>query len=498
MIEPRPYQLDAIDEACRHRRPLLVAPTGSGKTVIASEIIRRAENKHVLFLAHRRELNFQARDHLAEFGVNAGVILAGEPLNLMKGVQVASVQTLWSRCVRGNSDLPYADIVFIDEAHHARARTYRKIIESYPDSKIIGMTATPCRRDGRGLGSTFDALVECPQIEELIKLGYLVKTRVYAPSTPDLRGVHTRQGDFVETELADRVDRPELIGDIVAHWHRLAAHRKTVVFATSVGHSIHLRDEFIKSGVRAEHIDGATPKDERDEILKRLSAGDLELVTNCMVLTEGWDQPDVACCVLARPTKSMGLFRQMAGRVIRPAPGKTDALILDHAGAIFQHGFIEDPVIWTLREDKKAEAPAQIARGLSPSERKLLTCSQCSAIRTAGKPCPECGHLPKRPGEDVHVIDGELARLDRDGIIRPQNYPTEKRIEFFLGLLHLAIERGNKPGAAAYRYKDRFGEFPPRHWNGFGPTPPSAEVLAWDRYCRIRYAKGMQKAASSA
>ena len=114
--------------------------------------------------------------------------------------------------------------------------------------------------------------------------------------------------------------------------------------------------------MKAEHVDGATPKDERDEILKRLSRGDLELVTNCMVLTEGWDQPDVACCVLARPTKSIGLYRQMAGRVIRPAPGKTDALILDHAGAVFQHGFVEDPVIWTLDPDTKAETPAHVTR----------------------------------------------------------------------------------------------------------------------------------------
>jgi DNA repair protein RadD len=147
-----------------------------------------------------------------------------------------------------------------------------------------------------------------------------------------------RLGDYVEIDLAKAVDKPQLVGDIVSHWHRLAERRKTVVFATSVAHSIHLCEEFAKSGVKVEHIDGKTPKDERDEILKRLSRGEIEVVTNCMVLTEGWDQPDVACCVLARPTKSMGLYRQMAGRIIRPAPGKNHALILDHAGAVFRSG----------------------------------------------------------------------------------------------------------------------------------------------------------------
>ena len=139
--------------------------------------------------------------------------------------------------------------------------------------------------------------------------------------------------------------------------------------------------------------------------------------------------PSVACCVLARPTKSMGLYRQMAGRVIRPAPGKTDALILDHAGAVFQHGFVEDPVIWTLDPDTKAETPAHVTRGLT-SASTILACSQCSAIRTAGKACPECGFLPKRRGEYLQVIDGDLQRLERDGRQHPNAYTPEQKREF--------------------------------------------------------------------
>jgi DNA repair protein RadD len=193
LTELRGYQEEIVTKVEQHRRPIIVAPTGSGKTVIAAEIIRRAEDSHVLFLDHRRELNYQAVAKLADFGVNAGLILAGEPMNQTARVQVASVQTFDSRYIRGDNGLPHADIVFIDEAHHARARTYRQIIDAYPDARVIGMTATPCRRDGRGLGNVFDAMVECPQVQELIELGYLVKTKVFAPCKPNLKGVQGRK-----------------------------------------------------------------------------------------------------------------------------------------------------------------------------------------------------------------------------------------------------------------------------------------------------------------
>ena len=210
----------------------------------------------------------------------------------LERVQVASISTLWTRAFRSEAmERPPADLLVIDECHHCPANTYRKIIDSYPDAILIGLTATPCRGDGRGLGGIFDIIVESPQVSALIDMGHLVKTRVYAPLDPDLRGVQTRIGDYVESQLADRMDRPKLIGDIVTHWHKYGERRKTVAFAVNVQHSIHIRDEFIKSGVRAEHIDGTTPKPERDAALARLASGETELVTNCMVLTEGWDMP---------------------------------------------------------------------------------------------------------------------------------------------------------------------------------------------------------------
>jgi DNA repair protein RadD len=226
-----------------------------------------------------------------------------------------------------------ADIIVVDEAHHVRARTYMRILELYPNAIVIGLTATPVRGDGRGRGNVFEVPVECPSVAELIDAGYLVGTKVYAPSLPDLRGVRVERDDYVEAQLAQRMDNAKLVGDAVEHWLRFAERRQTVVFATTVAHSLHIRDEFRRAGVLAEHIDGTTPTEERDAILARLAAGQVEVVCNAMVLTEGWDQPSVSCLVLARPTKSLGLYRQMVGRALRPAPGKTDALILDHTAS---------------------------------------------------------------------------------------------------------------------------------------------------------------------
>jgi superfamily II DNA or RNA helicase len=419
----RLYQLDLIErlDATPEQRELLVAPTGSGKTVIAAEIIRRAiaRGERVLFLAHRRELIAQAHAKLYVLGIDAGIIQAGFEPRPEQTVQVASIQTLWARAYRGSRmEPPPANLVVVDEAHHVRAKTYQGILDSYPEAVIIGLTATPCRGDGRGLGNVFDALTECPSIQELIDFGFLVPTKVYAPSTPDLTGVRVERGDYMERQLAERMDQAKLIGDIVEHWHRLAESGKTVVFATGVAHSVHIRDEFLRSGVLAEHIDGTTPTEERDAILARLSRGETEVVTNCMVLTEGWDQPDVSCIVLARPTKHMGLYRQMIGRVLRPAPGKEYALVLDHAGAVFQHGFVEEPVLWTLDQDRRAENPVQAARSKQEAP-GLTTCPECSAIRTSGQPCPACGWRPQPKRQAIDVIDGDLAHIARDGTRAP-------------------------------------------------------------------------------
>lgn len=491
----RPYQEDVIAKAsdaitAGDRRLLLVAPTGSGKTVIASELVRRAVSKgnRVLFLAHRRELIGQAVQKLYSQGIDAGQIIAGVASRLAQDVQVASVQTLWARAFRGEKmERPPANMIIVDEAHHVRARTYRKIIEAYPDAAVIGLTATPCRGDGRGLGGDFDIMVECPSVAELVALGFLVPTRVFAPSTPDLRGVRTERGDYVEAQLAERVNTPKLVGDIVEHWHRLGEDRKTVVFATGVAHSVEIRNRFRESGVSSEHIDGSTPVEEREKILRDLSVGKVKIVTNCMVLTEGWDSPDVSCIVLARPTKQLGLYRQMIGRVLRPAPGKTDALVLDHGGLTLRHGFAEDDVAWSLAEDTKAEnhnpGSSRGARGA----RSLTHCPECSAIRLEGDPCGACGWRPRPKPVHVHVAAGELSALSRDGSRGSSNIDQRG---FYQQLRWIGRERGWSPKAPAAQFRERFGNWPPFAWNDLPMLVPDPATRSWVRSRMIAYAKG--------
>jgi DNA repair protein RadD len=443
-----------------------------------------AKGSKVLFLAHRRELVRQAHEKLYQYGIDAGIIQASFEPRLEQPVQVASIQTLWTRAYRGRRmDPPPADLVVVDEAHRTRARTYTAIIASYSGAVILGLTATPCRGDGRGLGNAFDAMVECPPVQALVDKGFLVPTKVYAPSTPDLRGVEVRAGDYKEDQLAERVNTDQLVGDIVTHWHRLAENRKTVVFATGVAHSVHIRDEFRRAGVLAEHLDGNTPSDERDDILARLSRGEIDVVSNCMVLTEGWDQPDVACIVLARPTKHMGLYRQMVGRVLRPAPGKDHALVLDHSGAVFRHGFVEEPVLWTLDQDKRAENPEQKARS-EHRKPSLTTCPECHAIRTSGQPCPACGWRPQPKPRHIDVVDGDLAHVARNGKATVTALDKQR---FYAQLIWIVRERDYNPGWAAHKFKEKFGHWPPRG----NPQPewPDPAVRSWVRSRQIAYAK---------
>jgi superfamily II DNA or RNA helicase len=208
-----------------------------------------------------------------------------------------------------------------------------------------------------------------------------------------------------------------------------------------------------------------------------------------MVLTEGWDQPDVSCIVLARPTKHMGLYRQMCGRVLRPAPGKADALVIDHSGAIFEHGFVEEPVEWTLDKDSRVAVPTQALRAAG-LERKLVVCPECGAVRRQGAPCPACGWRPVVKSRAVVPAEGELDRVARDRSVAAEALSAEHRASFHAQLAWIAEERGYKPGWAAYKYKERFGNWPlARHVE---PQLPADTTRSWVRSRQIAWAKAKE------
>jgi DNA repair protein RadD len=492
------FQQDAVAEIERHiaegrRRLLLVAPTGSGKTVIASELIRRcvAQYQRVLFFAHRREIIKQSSGKLTANGVRHGIIMSQVDPRPMEAVQVASIDTLLVRGVRSSAmDLPPADLVVFDEAHRARGRTREHLISLYPEAVLFGMTATPCRGDGRGLGNLFDVMIETPQVAELIAGGFLVKSRVYAPINPDLKGVRVEKGDYVISQLAGRMNTAGLVGDIVEHWHKHGEQRRTIAFAVDVAHSVAIRDQFLGAGVAAEHLDGETPIPEREAILARLASGETKVVSNCMVLTEGWDCPPVGCAILARPTKQMGLFRQMIGRVLRPAEGKPDAVILDHSGAVFRHGLPEDHVEWTLDVDGRAANPAHEKRkaGLEP---RLHECPACKAIMVK-PPCGACGWMPQPKARSVKFEDGQLG-LVVGGKPRVQQYTNEQKFTWHQMLIGEALRRGKNPYWARYLFRDKFGHERPSHWDRTAALEPTLEVTNFVRSRIIAFAKAKSR-----
>lgn len=320
----RDYQVDIIDRVNRLTHPLIPLPTGGGKTVVAAAIIKEAVNHglHVLFIVHRRELVFQASAKLRDNEVDHAILMGAESSEYIgQRCIVASIQTLYARAFRSKRiDRPPADIIFYDEAHHCRARTYIEIRNAYPAAKILGLSATPSRGEGRGLGGDlFSDLVKVPTYRWLIDQEYLVPPVVFAPVRPDLKGVRTLDtGDYSPSELETRMNTNALVGGIVEHWFRLGQSRPTIVFTSGVKHSAHLQREFRAAGVEAEHIDASTPLEDRKRIIAGFRSGKIRVLCNCMIFTEGFDEPSASCLVLARPTKLLTMYRQMVGRVLRP------------------------------------------------------------------------------------------------------------------------------------------------------------------------------------
>ena len=243
----------------------------------------------------------------------------------------------------------------------------------------------------------------------------------------------------------------------------------------------------------AEHLDGWRPIEDREAILGRLASGETQVVTNCMVLTEGWDMPAVGCCILARPTKQMGLYRQMIGRVLRPAEGKANAIILDHSGAVWRHGRPEDHVEWTLDVDRRAENPAQEARKRG-DEQKLRECPSCQAVMTI-PPCGNCGWEPAaRRGRDVDIADGELGLVE-GGRARAAEYDPVTRQRWIGMLKSICAERNYKLGWVKHKYEEKFGFA--TTWDVVHQVPavePSPECRSWVRSRMIAYAKAQEKA----
>ena len=448
----RPYQIQAINDsraniAAGTRKQVIVVPTGGGKTIIGAEIFKAAVAKGstVLFAVHRIELLNQTLNKLSDCGiVDVGVIKAGFDENASAQVQVASVPTLTKRLARHN--MRKFKLAIFDEAHHARADTWQAIIDELdPTCAILGLTATPYRADGKGLGTIFDAMVIPTTINELIDQGHLVPSRTFAGNIVDLSKVKITGGDYNKKELEAIMSGRAIVGNVVDSWKKWGWGRQTIMFCPGVEHSKMLTQKFIEIGVKAAHVDGYMQEDDRLSTINDFNAGRIQMICNYGVLTEGFDAPPVSLIGLLRPTKSRGLYRQMTGRGMRPWPGKTDLIILDHANCVYMHGHVTDPDDYSL------------ANGVRPGTGPQFQCPKCRATFIGWpKFCPGCGYqLPRGERETCRVIENESIEMQE---ITPDS--VNKRIVYYNMLQQQAMDQGMKPGYADVRYKQRFGQWP--------------------------------------
>lgn len=432
--------------------------------MVSARIMQLAAEKgrESIFFASQRELVTQIGNQLARIDIPFRTVMAGvknEYTSFKDHVEARCTliarDTLWQRAFRRSKmELPPADIVQVDESHQAGCATYTKIMQAYDKSIIIGFTATPCRTDNKPLGLWFDSMVMGASYSELQALGFLVPVKVIAPHRPNLKG-----SNYSSRDLEQRMNRDQMVGDIVSEWVTHGQGRSTVLFASGVDHSIHCRDEFRKKGISSEHIDGTMPTEERDDIMQRARDGKITVLCNFGVLHTGVDVPQWKVMICARPTKSFQLWRQMGGRVQRPYPGHDHCLLLDHSDNSLVFGYPDEDVDWDIDGDADQGKKHMEAKKREKGEKSSdpYHCEKCRAVYR-GYSCPNCGHKPERRGKEIEMSREKLVELERKKLNR-KSTPMEKQ-KHWDDCMGIAIHKNLKIGAAAHMYKSKFGVFP--------------------------------------
>jgi DNA repair protein RadD len=407
-MQLRPYQSQLVTEIrgqyqLGHRSVLAVLPTGGGKTVCFSYIAQAASVKgnRVLILVHRAELLDQASRAMP---VPHGIIAANRAMDLSHTVQVASVQTVARRLHLLPRD--FFQLLVVDEAHHTTAGTWARVIAHFHAAKLLGVTATPIRGDGRGLGEHYQAMVQGPTAAELTSEGYLAPARVLAPPGFDSAGLRKRMGDFDTKQAEQRVGT--IMGDCLGHYRKHLSGQTAIAFCCSVAHAEAVAHLFQSAGIAAASIDGTMDTSTRRELLAGLGTGRLKVLTSCALIGEGVDVPSVGGCILLRPTASVGLHLQMIGRCLRPQPGKT-AVVLDHVGNTLRLGHHLEERDWTLDGLRNRDREA------APSVKVCPTCFATSP--SIAQVCRDCGHVFAPPERrELKQVEGELVEMALSGI----------------------------------------------------------------------------------
>ena len=429
-----------------HRRVLLQAPTGAGKTVIASYMLDNVskKNKKGWFICHRRELVDQTAKTFEKFGIDFGFVAAGYPQNFYQPIQICSIDTLKNRLDK----VPHPDFCIWDEAHHVGAKGWERVMAALPDAYHVGLSATPERLDGKGLDKSFDFLVPGPQTSWLIENQFLAEYKLYSIPGVDRSQLHTQMGDFVKSESAREMGKPRITGDIIAHWKKHGQEKLTLGFAVNVNHSIFLAEQFNAAGIPAAHVDGNTETSRRKNILRELAKGKNKVIFNVGLFGEGYDiaansgmDVTIGCIIDAAPTQSLCAWLQRCGRTLRPQNGY--AVILDHAGNAVSHGLPCNNRSWTLEGREGSRRKTSESAGSSESGRQCDKCFFFYKIIYAC--CPECGNVNKT--KKIKTAEGELEETD-PGLFRQQVRQEQQEAKTSDQLQDLQKIRGHKPGWA--------------------------------------------------
>lgn len=522
-----PYQEAAL-EVCREQfrkrvnNLILCYPPGGGKTETASQAMVNAacgvaENSAAAgyrcwFVVHRRTLVRQTSARLTKYGIRHGVIMSGEQQSPMEKIQVVSLDTVHSRFFKKDAkwkDNPpmNPDLLIYDEAH-TRTSMFEEVRKQLRYTWLIGLTATPSAPVGktmRDLG--YEQIVYGPKTSWLIENNYLVGARYFAPEAYDYSGVRINKatGEFVESSADGIVDKPELIGNLVQNYIELGEDRPFVVFANSVAHSRHITQRFCDAGIPCAHIDCKVDNDRREELFQEVRDGRIRGLSNYGILDRGFDLDILSVCILARKFRNLATYIQAGCRVTRFAPGKDMAIIIDHAGNVADHGFLDDDFEWSLDEDNN-----QKSRDEREKKQKPITCWKCKTIYT-GSNCPKCSagnnppvicpdcnneiHGPfchhcgfKFPEkvQEVEEKEGSLVEITRAG---KKIKPAEKA-NVYAQLLQLSLDNGWLRGSIDHTFREMFGHWPSKK-NGIDPVEPTPEIREFAIQSREKYARSL-------
>lgn len=459
MIILRDYQEELVGGARAAlgrgiKRLLLQSPAGSGKTVMASYMVKGALDRGMssMFLVHREELARQASRTFRTFKIPHGFVMSSMTMDVRAAVKIAMIDTLRNRLDK----VPAPRLLFVDECHHAASPTWRKVLDYYAaqGTIIIGLSATPQRLDGRGLDDLFEEMIPGPAVSRLIAAGALSRYVYLAPpSMLDLTSVKQRAGDYAQDQLAEASDKPAIIGDAVEHYKRLLPGKRAIAFAVSIKHSMHIVEMYRAAGIPAEHVDGDTDPLKRVQTIEAFGRGDVKVMSNVGLFGEGFDVPACEGVQMLRATQSLSWHIQACGRAMRPHESKDLAILLDHVDNWKLHGLPDDDREWSLEGRKKKAGK----RKETDEEVQVKQCPKCYHVHAPAPVCPRCGHVYEVKGRELLQVDGELREITKEDAaalkaIRAKELEKATTIE---QLEVLAMQRGYSPGWASHIMKAR-------------------------------------------